>query len=114
MFGNLQEQLASGQEEAPPASPTVLMPTAKEPEPSPTTGLAPQSILQQPLDIQPSPTMSVEGVDYTDEDGYDLYEDLPPTDYGKHSHISLEDLEEDVHPEGSAGHVSQSTIEGTV
>ena len=48
----LQEQLVSRQEEVPPASPTVLMPTTREPEPSPTTRLAPRSASQQSLDGQ--------------------------------------------------------------
>jgi hypothetical protein len=91
-----------------------MMPTTREPEPSPTTSLAPRSASQQPLDVQPPRATSVEEEDFTDEDNYDLYEDLPATDYGKHSHISLEDLEEDVHPEASAGPVSHSTIEGIV
>ena len=91
-----------------------MMPTTREPKPSPITGLAPRSALQQPLDIQPPRAKSVEEGDFTDEGNYDLYEDLPPADYGKHSHISLEDLEEDVHPEGSAGPVSHNTIEGIV
>jgi len=48
----LREQLASVQESAPPASPTIIMPTTREPEPSPTTGLAPRSASQPPPDIQ--------------------------------------------------------------
>ena len=110
----LREQLASGQESAPPASPTIMMPTTREPEPSPTTGLAPRSASQLPPDIQTPQTESAEEEDLNDEDGYDLYEDLPSADYGKHSHISLEDLEEDVHPEVFAGLVSHCTIEGIV
>jgi len=47
----LQEQLVSRQEEVPPASPTVMMPTTREPEPSPTTGLAPRGASQQSLDV---------------------------------------------------------------
>jgi hypothetical protein len=109
-----QEQLVSRQEEVPPASPAVLMPTTREPEPSPTTGLAPRSASQQSLDVQTPRTEPTEEEDLTDEDSYGLYEDLPSVDYGKHSHISLEDLEGDAHPEVSAGLVSQSTIEGIV
>ena len=109
-----QEQLASGQECAPPASPTIMMPPTREPEPSPITGLAPRSASQQSLEIQTPQTESAEEEDLTDEDNYDIYEDLPSADYGIHSHISLEDMGEDVHPEVSAGLVSHSTIEGIV
>ena len=110
----LQEQLVGRQEEVPPASPTIMMPTTREPEPSPTTGLAPRSGSQQSIDAQTPRTESAEDEDLTGEDNYDIHEDLPSADYGKHSHISLEDLEGDAHPEVSAGLVSQSTIEGIV
>ena len=104
----------SRQEEEPPASPTVMMPTSRELEPSPTTGLASRGTSQQSLDVQTPRTEPAEDEDLTDEDSYGIYEDLPSADYGKHSHISLEDLGEDAHPVVSAGLVSHSTIEGIV
>ena len=94
--------------------PTVMMPSVGVPKNSPTTGLAPKSVLHQPVQIPRSPAPSEEELDCSGGDAHDLYDDLPSLDSTEHSHISLEDLGMGDRSADPASHVTHSTMAGTV
>lgn len=112
MVGNLQEQLADGPADQTPASPPVMMPIISAPEQSPTTGLVYKSVLNHPVENLPSPPQPEE--QYSEDEDYGIYDDMPPLDSNKFSHISLEDLGVDDQAEDSAFHVSHNTMAGIV
>ena len=78
--------------EPPPASPTLMMPSISEPEPSPTIGPAPKSVLNNPVEIPPSPAPSEKQLSYSGDEDYGIYDDLPLLDPSKFSHLSLEEM----------------------
>ena len=108
----ISAQLMGDPLRTPPASPAMMMPAMREPEKSPTTGLAPKSVFHQPIQIPQSPVE--EELDRFRDDGHDLYGDLPSFDPNDHPHISLQDLGVEGQDDGTAPQFSHSTSAGTV
>ena len=96
----------------PPASPAVMIPAMREPEKSPTTGLAPQSVFHRPIQISQSPVE--EELERFRDDGRDLYGGLPSLDPDNHSHMSLQDLGMEGQDDAVALQFSHNTSAGTV
>jgi hypothetical protein len=99
----LKDPSVGEQTGTPPPSPLVLMPSDREPEPSPTTGLVTQEVRESSEGRAPTPVTSEvemerglhDDDDDEDSDGDDWWDDdAPLLDQGKQSHLSLEDLEE--------------------
>ena len=108
----LSSRLISDPLRTPPASPAVMMPSMRELERSLTTGMVPQSVSHQPVQIPQSPVE--EELDRFRDDGHNLYGDLPSLDPDDHSHISLQDLGMEGQDDATALHFSHSTSAGTV
>jgi hypothetical protein len=101
--GFLEDPSVGEQTGTPPSSPLVLIPSDREPEPSPTTGLVTQEIKERSEGHASTPVTSEVEVerglpgddDDEDSDGDDWWDDdAPLLDQGKQGHLSLEDLEE--------------------
>jgi hypothetical protein len=106
----LHEQLVDEQADISYSSPMATMTPTSAPEPSPTTGVMPRSVLDRPVLNIPSPIASEGRSEYSEADG--LYGDLEVGDYPDHTRISLEDLGVGHGDQDAALHFDHDTMTG--